>query len=267
MPFLPSQTTLLRLQQQTQHLQPPPPTTIMSLCFLTAFTKLKSGAITQQEYTEHLLAHLRGTRHPEDAAPRLEPLANFEPWAAALRDIALTESYQPLSDTSTHALLFSHSISGNLPAFTSTLTHLRTTYPTPDILQPAACLAAQQQHLPILAYCVDEQGAEFDRYLTRAAQLGAKGSVPFLEWLLERNWAGIRDDEDAVVRQIKHFGEESMEAEWLRRNAGRGAEGGKKDDGGAEAPKGKDKPKSGTKDPKQGYTPEQIQDWFGDVPW
>jgi hypothetical protein len=165
----------------------------------------------------------------------------------------------------------------------------------PNVLQPAACLAAQKQNHHILRYCL-EQGAVFDRYLERAAQIGAKASLEMLEVLLEADWAGIRSDEEAVDQQVKQFGQESFEGRWLKENAGKGGDGldrkmarlgkemseelkrGDKEEGadgqgsskkeekggsgGRNGPKGK-----GKGDTKQGPTPEQIQKWFGDVPW
>jgi len=71
--------------------------------------------------------------------------------------------------------------------------------------------------------CLD-QGAKFDRYLTRAAQKGARGNTDFLECLLERKWANIQRSPEAVLEQISHYGEDSMEAEWLRNHAGDGLE-------------------------------------------
>lgn len=68
----------------------------MSFCFLKAFTNSVNGSITQQEYFVQLLEHFRGVRHPHDSVPSVrEPLANFEPWVASLRDLALASDYEP----------------------------------------------------------------------------------------------------------------------------------------------------------------------------
>jgi hypothetical protein len=56
-----------------------------------------------------------------------------------------------------------------------------------SLLQPDVCLAAQREHHQILRFCLD-QGAVFDRYLNRAAQMGAR-SVEMLELLLAANWS------------------------------------------------------------------------------
>lgn len=140
----------------------------------------------------------------------------------------------------------------------------------PDPLQPIACLAAQKAHLPIFQFCVEE-GAVFDRYLNRAAQMGAKGNTAFLAYLLEQNWCGICDSDDAVREQVMHFGEGSGEAEWLRENAGKGVkvDGQQAEIGGGDGKrKGPKQPNNkSNRDPQQGYTPEQIQEWFGDINW
>jgi hypothetical protein len=157
----------------------------------------------------------------------------------------------------------------------------------PNPLQPAACLAAQKQQHHILRYCLDE-GAVFDRYLNRAAQMGAKTSA-MLELLFEADWSGVRGDEEAVRRQVEHFGENSFQAKWLLAHLKKGGHeagtettersmrsddqhlkateqgpSGKKKstEGGRDSSKGK-----GSRDPKQGHNPNDIQKWFGDVPW
>lgn len=121
--------------------------------------------------------------------------------------------------------------------------------------------------------------------------------------LLEADWAGIKSSGEAVERQIQHFGKESFEAQWLRENAGEGedspnkniaktgeereereekewkCEGENKKAEGATGPGSSRKVKKGGSggrneskgkvkgDPKQGPSPEQLQKWFGDVPW
>jgi hypothetical protein len=86
----------VRLRQNETYMQ----SSSMSLCFLKAFTKVKGGAITQQEYMSMLLSHFREVRHREDDIPgSKEPLANFEPWAASLRELALSSDYKPLEGT------------------------------------------------------------------------------------------------------------------------------------------------------------------------
>jgi hypothetical protein len=156
----------------------------------------------------------------------------------------------------------------------------------PNLLQPAACLAAQKHQHEILSYCL-EQGAVFDKYLQRAAQMGAN-SLAMLELLLEADWAGIREDKEAVTRQVEHFGEESFQAKWLLSHAGKGKpelktrmpEMLKEEDAepAEQRPLGKKKKKGnsggrdpskgkGSKDPKQGPSPDEIHKWFGNVPW
>lgn len=38
----------------------------MSLCFCDAFEEKKNGAISEEEYFHHLLAHCRGVKHEEE---------------------------------------------------------------------------------------------------------------------------------------------------------------------------------------------------------
>lgn len=101
--------------------------------------------------------------------------------------------------------------------------------------------------------------------------MGAKGDTSFLAYLLERNWRDIRDSEEAVLEQIKHYGQDSIEAEWLRQNAGKGVKlkGQQAEVGGGDGRKrGPKQPNNkSNRDPQQGYTPEQIQEWFGDINW
>lgn len=71
----------------------------MSLCFLQALSKLKQSenSITEQEYIQHLVAHFRGIRHPEDSNTSVaDSLQAIEPWAGSLREIALESMYDPL---------------------------------------------------------------------------------------------------------------------------------------------------------------------------
>ncbi|KAJ4312856.1 hypothetical protein N0V94_007237 [Neodidymelliopsis sp. IMI 364377] len=220
-----------------------------------------------------LLSHFRGVRHREDdIAGSKEPLANFEPWAASLRELALSSHYKPLEDTSEIEQLFNYCFEDRLEDFKFALQALRRHFPELDFIQPIAYLAAQRQNLRMLQYCFEE-GAAFDRYLNRAAQIGARSNVAFLEFLLEKNWFNIQHSQEAIEEQIKHYGDDSIEAKWLRTHAGKGA-GEKKPVSKSEALDGigNNQGRAQSKDseagnPKQGHTPEQIQDWFSDVPW
>jgi len=71
----------------------------MSLCFLQAFAKAHSRefAIPQKDYFNHLLAHFRGVRHPQDSISGIgETLAKLQPWVGSLREVALASDYKPL---------------------------------------------------------------------------------------------------------------------------------------------------------------------------
>jgi hypothetical protein len=178
-------------------------------------------------------------------------------------------------------------IKGNLDSFKSTFQDL-VDQNGPNPLQPAACLAAQKERVLILDYCL-EQGAIFDRYLTRAAQMGAQSSA-MLELLLRADWAGIRSDKEAIEQQVEHFGRDSFQAHWLLQHVGSGAseweaaspkggeEDGDKGKGVTKQASSDSKNKSistsrdpiegkGSESPKQRPDPSKIQKWFGDVPW
>ena len=72
----------------------------MSLCFLQAFAHWKGGKMTEQDLLNHTLAHFQGVRHKDDEISSNEvPLANFEPWLAAVRVLALAGDYEPLEST------------------------------------------------------------------------------------------------------------------------------------------------------------------------
>jgi len=265
----------------------------MSLCFLealTAFIRRENG-ITEQEYIQHLVAHFRGIRHPNDNIPSItNTLSAIYPWAGSLREIALESVYDPLPDTSTYETFFLACAQGDEPLLKTTLQALLT-QEGPNVLQPAACLAAQKKNHITLKYLL-EQGAVFDKYIEKAVQIGAVRSPEMLELMLEADCAGIRSSREAVERQIEYYGPESFEGKWLEEHAGKGGnslyqniarakklkgqtereddennEGSSKKrekggSGGRNASKGK-----GKGDQRQRITPDQIQKWFGDVPW
>ena len=87
----------------------------------------------------------------------------------------------------------------------------------PDLLHPAACLAAQNQRHEILRYCNDE-GVDFDVYLTRACRAGAK-TPEMLEFLLSVNWSNIRNSVAAVQDEIDWFKLDSFQGGWLKEYA------------------------------------------------
>ena len=169
-----------------------------------------------------------------------------------------------MQDTSEHERLLSACFSGQTDEFATALASSRTHPLWPSPLQPAACIAARRTHIDILRLCLDE-GAQFDGHLNNAARLGARGNVEMLAFLSARNWANMQEDPETVLKHIKIYGEDSMEAEWLREHAGRDLVvekvGGKK----RTKLKGTD-PSKGI-DPKTGITADQIEEWFGDVNW
>lgn len=130
----------------------------------------------------------------------------------------------------------------------------------------------------------------FDKYIEKAVQIGAVRSPEMLELMLEADCAGIRSSREAVERQIEYYGPESFEGKWLEEHAGKdgvGVDGkakseeltgngepvervggqtskrrGKGSSTGRDASKGK-----GSRDTRQGLSPDEIQRRFGDVPW
>ena len=60
--------------------------------------------ISEEEWMEHLVAHMRGTRHPGDALEHHAWLEVIDPIGNSIRILALKEGYQPLNGM---VLLFS----------------------------------------------------------------------------------------------------------------------------------------------------------------
>ena len=167
------------------------------------------------------------------------------------------------ADTSEHQQIFSLCLQGKVEELKKALQSAQAHSLRPRPLQPSACIAAQRGSLDILHFCLNE-GAKFDKYLTRAAQMGARNNLPFLEFLLAQNWANIQRSPEAVIKQIEHYGEDSMEAVWLRRHAGGGLK--VEQVGGKTKTKLKSQPEE-TEGPKQRPTDEDL-DWFDrNVKW
>lgn len=256
---------------------------------MESFLSVRSGAITEMELVSNLVAHFRGVRHREDAKPGIGvPLSKFEPWIGSLRDLALADDYEPLKgqqlvllqdkivikhyeDTSAHEHLLTVCLSGDIGKFETALQSLRARPLHPSPLQPAACIAARRGHVHMLRLCLDE-GANFDDHVCFVAWLGARRNLVFLEFLLAQNCANMQNDPVAVLKRVQYYGEDSMEADWLREHTGKGLEvekiGGKTrtklegTSGGGNLLR-----RAGDLDPNIGYSNEQLEEWFGDVPW
>lgn len=71
----------------------------MSLCFREAFLAKQDHKITEEEYLGHLIAHLRGVRHPQDS-DRDVIVSKFDPFGASIREMALRTDYEPLQGES-----------------------------------------------------------------------------------------------------------------------------------------------------------------------
>lgn len=108
--------------------------------------------------------------------------------------------------------------------------------------------------------------------------LGAT-TLQMLDVLYAHNWRNIKDDSQA---QILAFGEDSFIGTWLEEKIRRSKEqnesrdlkhtrngkGKRRKHRGGGGGNGRDPSKgTGSRDPRQGPSPEQIQKWFGDVPW
>lgn len=111
-----------------------------------------------------------------------------------------------------------------------------------------------------------------------------------MDILIDANWSRVRQSREAVEQQLNHFGDGSWQALHLRehvanlpsidsppelRASGKGkvedAEGETQSSGraGAKGKAGTGKPTkaSNGRSQRQGLSPEQIEEWFGDVPW
>ncbi len=67
----------------------------MSLCFRDAFVAKQAHRITEAEYVDHLIAHFRRVRHPQDS-DRDVITAKWDPFGASIREMALRTDYEPL---------------------------------------------------------------------------------------------------------------------------------------------------------------------------
>ena len=70
-----------------------------NLCFREASFAFLRSQISEKEYHSHLLAHLRGIRHPGDDlanATARRRVRNGDPFANSLREIALRDDYEPI---------------------------------------------------------------------------------------------------------------------------------------------------------------------------
>src|SRR5579871_4501096 len=65
----------------------------MSLCFFDAFLAKQGNNISEEEYWEHLFAHMRGVRHPDDnkILPPIHHQSN--PFGFLVRSWALLRTY------------------------------------------------------------------------------------------------------------------------------------------------------------------------------
>jgi hypothetical protein len=63
----------------------------MSLCFLEAFLAKQGNNISEEEYWEHLFAHMRGARHPDDSKPE-PPDHKSDPFGYFVRSWALLKT-------------------------------------------------------------------------------------------------------------------------------------------------------------------------------
>ena len=83
----------------------------MSLCFRDAFVSKQSGTITEEEYLDHLIAHFRGVRHPQDSDKEDVITAKWDPFGASIKEMALRTDYEPLQGGITLMLLMKKTLS------------------------------------------------------------------------------------------------------------------------------------------------------------
>jgi len=193
----------------------------MSLCFQDAFVAKRSFTITEAEYIDHLIAHFRGVRHPQDSDRDAISVKKWDPFGASIREMALRTNYEPLQDTAPYQELFCSCLTGNLDQVRSSLKQLVEPLQIP--LQPLATLAARKGHTEILKFCLDE-GAIVDANLKRAVELASKKN-PAMDNVLG-------DTKEKLSESSKNKKQTQMKR---RRN--------------------------------EPWSPEQLEEWFGDLPW
>ena len=65
----------------------------MSLCFLDAFVAKQGNNISEEDYWEHVFAHMRGVRHPDDSKMPAPELQDSDPFGYSVRWWALWKTY------------------------------------------------------------------------------------------------------------------------------------------------------------------------------
>lgn len=71
----------------------------MFLCFVEAYEARHrtESPISQREYIQSIIEHLKGVTHPQDVSKSIEDqLGAIEPWVASLRDWCLSASFEPV---------------------------------------------------------------------------------------------------------------------------------------------------------------------------
>ncbi|KAF1976751.1 hypothetical protein BU23DRAFT_430531, partial [Bimuria novae-zelandiae CBS 107.79] len=94
---------------------------VSSLCFQEAYDARASGRIDLDAYLTHIVAHYRGLRHESDEEAKRRWLpSGFDD---EVRDILLSEDYQPFDDADATALhkIFLSAFQGEVPALRTLL--------------------------------------------------------------------------------------------------------------------------------------------------
>ncbi|KAL9630086.1 MAG: hypothetical protein Q9164_006589, partial [Protoblastenia rupestris] len=151
-----------------------------SLCFKEAAQAKDRNEISTPTYLNHLLAHLRGTRHTNDDKNDPDDLSMIDPISASIKRIILSPDFKTVEDTTLPEHLLQACTSGPLSAVKPLHQQLKKTakdndhHPLPSLLQPMAVTAAAYAQIEVLNYCIQE-GAVVDSDVNNASTMRRQG--------------------------------------------------------------------------------------------
>jgi len=232
----------------------------MSLCFEDSFKAFKGHKIAEEEYLHYLIAHFRGERHSGDTDTRNFKfiLRKFNPYAEAIRYTALETDYPTFDQSAPLEALFKSCLNNQKDDVTTIVQRLDEMGQFHPLCQPLATLAAEKGHAHILEICLDK-GANFEPVLERAVELGFDKSPDMLSILSARKWRNIQDangDKEQVNYIVRP---------WLKPK-----DQGTKDDeckAGTHKSRHERLVKSGKHPHGTCWTPEELEEKFGDIGW
>jgi len=188
----------------------------MSLCFGAAFRAKQSGETTEEEYLEHLTAHFRNVRHPQDDKDNIAAdvsVWNMDPVGASFRDMALKGGYNALQDTTLYRRLFLRCLEDNVDQVRAVLDEMQhQSIPVP--LQPLATLAAANGRAEVSRICLDS-GAVFDSNLDNASTRALE-SPAMLEFLWSVDWQDMERSKSLLNSLVtRSLSEDPAMLTWL----------------------------------------------------